>query len=97
VLEFPWKLIHLGESERYLFNITRPEGERINLIAEHPVIAARLEARFQTWSASLTPPGPPEKRHEQDIKFFADHVEADFAGASRAKKPRRLEQNSPKP
>jgi uncharacterized sulfatase len=75
VLEFPWKLIHLGESERYLFNVTNPGGERTNLIAEHPDLAARLEAKFKTWSATLKPPGSPEKHNEQDIKFFSEYVD----------------------
>lgn len=79
VLEFPWKLIHLGESERYLFNVTNPDGERINLIAGNPAIAARLDEKFKAWSATLKPPGPPEKRHEQDNKFFSEHVKSRFA------------------
>ena len=75
VLEFPWKLIQLGEKGRYLFDVTTPEGELKNRIAEHPEIAARLEAKLKTWSATLKPPGPPEPGNDQDNMFFAAHVD----------------------
>jgi len=42
VLEFPWKLIRLGPTEQLLFNVTTPDGETKNLIAQHPEIAERL-------------------------------------------------------
>lgn len=76
VLEFPWKLIHLGESQRYLFNVTEPDGETKNLISQHPEIAARLEERFKQWTATLKTPGPPDTHNGADIAFFADHVDA---------------------
>ena len=76
VLEFPWKLIHLGESQRYLFNVTEPDGETKNLISQHPEIAARLEERFKQWAATLKTPGPPDTHNGADIAFFADHVDS---------------------
>lgn len=75
VLAFPWKLILLGDHERYLFNVASPGGETNNLIAKHPDIAARLSAKFATWSATLQPAGPPEPANEQDDMFFAAHVD----------------------
>lgn len=75
VLEFPWKLIQLGDHERYLFDVTTPEGELKNRLAEHPDVATRLEAKLKTWSASLKPPGPPEPNNDQDNMFFAAHVD----------------------
>jgi uncharacterized sulfatase len=83
VLEFPWKLIHLGEKERYLFNVTTPEGELKNLAAQNPDIAARLEAKFKTWSATLKPPGAPEPNNDQDNMFFAAHVDKTIAQATK--------------
>jgi len=74
VLEFPWKLILLGENERFLFNVTHPEGETINLIKEHPDIAARLDAKLKAWTATLHRPGPQEKLNPQDKYFFDTHV-----------------------
>ncbi len=76
VLEFPWKLIHLGSKERFLFDVTRPDGETKNLLAEHPDVAARLEAKWQAWSAGLKPPGPPEAFNEQDLNFYVNHVDS---------------------
>lgn len=77
VLEFPWKLIQLGDHQRYLFDVTQPDGELAanNRLAQHPEIAARLEARLKTWGATLQPPGPAERSNEQDNMFFATHVD----------------------
>ena len=73
VLEFPWKLIRLGPTERYLFDVTTPEGENTNLIARHPEIAARLDARLKTWSDTLQPAGLPAAVIGADQTFFSDH------------------------
>lgn len=76
VLEYPWKLIQLGMHERFLFDVTHPQGELAanNRLAQHPDIAARLEEKLQKWSATLQPPGPPEPRNSQDDSFYAAHV-----------------------
>jgi arylsulfatase A-like enzyme/predicted NUDIX family NTP pyrophosphohydrolase len=75
VLEFPWKLIQLGTNENYLFNVTLPEGETKNLIAQNPDVAARLAGKLKIWSAGLKPPGAPEPNNDQDNLFFAAHVD----------------------
>lgn len=80
-LEFPWKLIRLGPSERFLFDVTTPEGETRNLLAQHPDIAARLEAKLKTWSDTLQPPGLPTETNEQDAIFFGAHVDQRLAPA----------------
>ncbi|MBM3860039.1 MAG: iduronate sulfatase [Verrucomicrobia bacterium] len=74
VLAFPWKLIHLGADESYLFNVTEPQGETINLIKDHPDIAARLDAKLKAWMAGLHRPGPQESLNPQDKYFFDTHV-----------------------
>lgn len=76
VLEFPWKLIVLGDHEKFLFDVTKPDGELAvnNQLAEHPDIAARLEGKLKTWSATLKPPGAPAAENSQDDNFFATHV-----------------------
>ncbi len=76
VLEFPWKLIQLGDHEKFLFDVTEPDGELAtnNRLGQHPDIAARLETRLKTWSATLQPPGPPEPDNDQDNGFYSDHV-----------------------
>lgn len=83
VLEFPWKLIQLGEHERYLFNVTEPEGELKNLLPEQPEITMRLEAKLKSWSNHLQPPGPPESNNEQDNMFFAAHVDKTIQQATK--------------
>jgi len=81
VLEMPWKLIRLGADERYLFDVTRPEGELANRIADHPEVAARLEAKLQTWSDTLQTAGLPTEVNDQDAMFFAAHVDKTIAAA----------------
>lgn len=72
-LEFPWKLIQLGPDERYLFDVTKPDGETKNLIGAHPEIAQRLEAKLKTWSDSLQPAGLPSTVNRQDQFFFENY------------------------
>lgn len=86
VLQFPWKLIRLGPDEQFLFDVTTPEGETKNLLAQHPDIVARLNAKLKTWSDGLKPPGLPTDIHPQDATFFADHIDKCFA-ALEDKKP----------
>jgi uncharacterized sulfatase len=76
VLEFPWKLIHLGDHDKYLFNVAEPGAETAanNQLAGQPEIAARLEAKLAAWCKTLQPPGPPEANHDQDNSFYAAHV-----------------------
>ena len=75
VLDYPWKLVRLGADTRYLFDVTEPAGERVNLLAEHPEIVARLEAALDDWTGGLRPPGLPPAVTPQDASFFAEHVE----------------------
>lgn len=79
VLEHPWKLIHLGNKETFLFDVSLPNGETKNLLAKHPEIAARLDGKLKAWSQTLQRPGAAEPLHPQDVVFFADHVEAKLA------------------
>lgn len=74
VLEFPWKLILLGEDQRFLFNVTEPQGETVNLIGQHPDIAARLEQKLKAWQAGLSRPGGAEPLNPQDQYFFDTHL-----------------------
>ncbi|MFM7181203.1 MAG: sulfatase [Verrucomicrobiales bacterium] len=77
VLEFPWKLVLLGKQEKFLFNVTSPDGELVanNQLARHPDIAARLEKKLESWSATLQPPGLPLSKNAEDDKFFSSHVQ----------------------
>jgi len=84
VLEFPWKLIQLGKEKRYLFDITEPEGETRNRLAEQPQLAARLQALLSDWNQNLHRPGPAEPYNEQDRGFFADHVDPSLRAKAKA-------------
>ena len=79
ILEFPWKLIRLGPSEQFLFDVTSPAGEKDNQITRHPEIAERLNVKLQKWSEGLQPPGLPVEPNEQDNIFFADHLAPQLA------------------
>ncbi len=74
VLEFPWKLILLGKTQQFLFNVTTPDGERKNLAADHPEIVERLKGKLTAWCAGLKPPGLPSENNAADEAFFADHL-----------------------
>ena len=88
VLEYPWKLVRLGDDGRYLFNVTEPAGERVNLLAEHPEVATRLERALDDWTGTLRPPGPQQSLNPQDASFFAEHVEQ-VPGVKTQRGPRR--------
>ena len=75
VLEYPWKLIHLGTNENYLFDVTKPEGELKNLIKDHPDIVSRLDSKLNHWCDSLKPPGPAIPENKADDDFYAAHVD----------------------
>jgi uncharacterized sulfatase len=75
ILEMPYKLIALGDRERLLFDITKPDGENIarNLIKQQPEIATRLEAKLKAWAAELQPPGLPTSFDRHHEELFAEH------------------------
>jgi arylsulfatase A-like enzyme len=69
-----WKLILLGPEQKFLFDLSSPEGETKNRLAEHPAVAADLEKKLFTWNAKLPPPGLPREANAQDQIFFDAHV-----------------------
>ena len=44
-----------------LFDLARDRSEQKNVIAEHPDIAAELEAKLAAWAGELSPPGWPDR------------------------------------
>jgi len=75
VLEMPYKLIALGDRERLLFDVTKPDGENTarNLAKTNPGIAARLEAKLKAWTAGLVPPGLPASLDPHHEGLFGEH------------------------
>jgi uncharacterized sulfatase len=86
VLESSWKLILLGPTQRYLFDVTTPEGEKHNLLQQHAEIAARLATKLKAWDATLKTPSLPTDVNAQDQLFFDAHLNQ--TGAVAAKRPR---------
>ena len=98
VLEMPYKLIKLGGRPPLLFDVTAPDGEKLerNLAAAKPEIVARLEGRLRAWAAELQPPGLSAdgsafSRHHEGL--FAEHhlIAADSAEAEAPAAPPRAE------
>ena len=75
VLEYPWKLVRLGEREQLLFDISQPDGENVkkNRFAAQPEISARLTKALKEWSETLSPPGLPTTFDAHHESLFAEH------------------------
>jgi arylsulfatase A-like enzyme len=54
-----WKLLRAGGDRKMLFDLARDRGEQKNVIADHPDIAADLEAKLAAWADEMSPPGLP--------------------------------------
>lgn len=78
VLAGKWKLILLGNQERYLFDLTAPVGQRekTNLLSQFPEVAADLEKRLIAWDATLQSPGLPKAVVAQDQMHFDTHLKS---------------------
>jgi len=74
ILMYPYKLILVGPEDKYLFDITKPEGELKNLITQQPKMVKKLEKKLISWNKSLPPPPLPRKRNADDEKFFNSHL-----------------------
>ena len=48
-----WKLLQSRDFGPYLFDVTVPEPERVNLIAQHPEIADGLLKKLEKWKADI--------------------------------------------
>ncbi len=69
-----WKLILLGPAAKFLFDLSSPEGEGKNRLAEAPAVAAALERKLLAWDRTLPAPPLPRAENAQDNAFFAAHV-----------------------
>lgn len=86
VLSGKYKLILLGQDEKYLFDTSVPEGETKNLIAQFPKIAADMERELMEWNATLPLPGLPRPIVAADQMFFDAHVKMDGSKVVKPKK-----------
>ncbi len=69
-----WKLILLGPTRKFLFDLASPEGETKDRLAAEPAVAAALERKLLAWDRTLPGPHLPRAEHAQDDAFFASHV-----------------------
>ncbi|MEP6670948.1 MAG: sulfatase-like hydrolase/transferase [Chthoniobacter sp.] len=85
-----WKLILLGPTERFLFDLNGPEGQtelaKNNLLTQFPEVAADLEKQLMAWNATLPPPTLPREQNAQDEMFYDTHVKLTGAKSTTRKK-----------
>lgn len=76
ILMSPYKLILLGDSKKYLFDTSTPEGEKEtkNCIKQFPKIAEKLEKKLLEWNATLPPPGLPRPVSKPEQGAYDVHV-----------------------
>ncbi len=86
IREGQWKLIVAG-ARTYLFDLDADPGERHNLFADQPELAARLRQRLESWAAELTPPG---LRTGPMQPVWEDHYDYHLDGQPPKKEPEPL-------
>ena len=69
-----WKILKLGDSKTFLFNLAEDMGEKKDLAGQHPEIVRRLEASLIGWAKELKPAGLPDgKGNGQEQIFYRHH------------------------
>lgn len=71
-----WKLLTVGGERRYLFDLSRPDGEHRNLIDDHPALARELQGELAAWASGLRPPGlgaTSSAREQRQYEYYVDH------------------------
>lgn len=71
--EGDWKLLKLGNSQTYLFNLAQDKEEKNNLLEKNPEIAQRLEKSLTAWATELKPAGLPTGTGNAQEKSFYQH------------------------
>jgi hypothetical protein len=64
----------VGPNEKYLFDVSTPEGEVKNLLTALPKVSATLETKLLNWNSSLPSPSLPRVANKADESFFDTHV-----------------------
>jgi arylsulfatase A-like enzyme len=65
-----WKLLFLAPDRRLLFDLSSPDGERRDVAAEHPAVAAELFGALSRWCAEQSPPGLPKVHDRDDLSLY---------------------------
>jgi arylsulfatase A-like enzyme len=85
VREGDWKLIKSRNSPVALYNLSNDPGERTNLIAAHPELAARLDEFWRTWNVQLQPPAwqePQRARSDPLDGWYGPETDLSLGGGS---------------
>lgn len=75
LLSGEWKYLALGDDHEFLFNMSRADGEKVNLIAEHGQLAVRLRGRLETWCKQFPDSNLPDEASATDLALFRAHYE----------------------
>lgn len=77
ILSGNWKLVLLGDRQRYLFDLTKPGRETAahNRLAQHPEIAADLEKKLIATADTWRTKGLPQEVVRPDQLFFDTHID----------------------
>ena len=67
-----WKYLQAGP-RKYLFDLQSPEHEKRNRIADHPAIAAELQAELRHWADEQKNPGVPTGPLNRQESGWYDH------------------------
>jgi len=69
-----WKLVKLANEQSFLFDLESAEGERRNVLASRPELAASLDAELREWASQFARKGLPEVANEKARNWFEEHV-----------------------
>jgi uncharacterized sulfatase len=69
-----WKLVKLANEQSFLFDLESAEGERRNVLASHPELAASLDAELREWASQFAWKGLPEVAPEKVRNWYEEHV-----------------------
>jgi arylsulfatase A-like enzyme len=69
-----WKLVKLANEQSFLFDLESAEGERRNVRASHPELAASLDAELREWASQFPWKGFSEVASKKIRDWFEEHV-----------------------
>ena len=69
-----WKLVKLANEQSFLFDLESAEGERSNVLASHPELAASLDTELREWASQFAQKELPEVANEKARNWYKEHV-----------------------
>lgn len=68
-----WKYLRTADTGEYLFDLSSPQPEAVNLLTQHPAIAQAMHKQLLNWSATLKTPGLPTGNLVGSDKYWYDY------------------------